>query len=276
MDLLGFWRLRERPFESVWDSRFFFPSRAHEEARHRLSYLVSEQTMNVGLLTGDIGCGKTLTCAVFREQIDPVRYCVAAFNHVQFDFEEIITGLLDALGEEPPAPGNRFTLWQALTAGLDRLARSGRHMVVIFDEAQDFERETLAKLKALTNLNGAGRAPLTVVFAGQPELQQHIAAVPSLAQRIGLLFHLQPFNREETDAYLNHRLRVAGNASGKVFSEAARQRLFEVTRGIPRELNRHAKLAIEYAWVAGSEAVTPDAIDAIVADDARHSLVTKL
>lgn len=276
MDLLDYWRLHERPFESVWDARFFFPSHAHEEARHRLSYLVAEQTMNVGVLTGEIGCGKTLTCAVFREQIDPARYCVASFNHVQFGFDEIVVGLLDALGEEVSSIANRFTLWQSLTASLDRLMQAGRHMVVIFDEAQDFDGETLTKLKALTNLNGAGRALLTLVFAGQPELQQHIAAVPSLAQRVGLTFHLQPFTREESDAYLQHRLRVAGNPSDQVFPEAARQRLFEVTRGIPRELNRYAKLAIEYAWVAGAAAVTPEAIEAIVADDARHSLVPKL
>jgi general secretion pathway protein A len=276
MDLLSYWQLRERPFESVWDARYFFRSRAHDEALHRLCYLASEQTMNVGLLTGEIGCGKTLTCAVFREQLDPTRYCVASFDHGQFDFPEIVTGLLDALGEPLALQADHFTRWKALAAALERLAAGGRHLIVIFDEAQDFALETFARLKALTNFNGGGRAPLTLVFAGHPELQSHMAEVPSLGQRIGLLFHLRPLDRVETDAYLDHRLRVAGNPTGQVFSEGARQRLFEVSGGIPREINRLAKLAIEYAWVAETQIIPAEAIEAIVSDDDKHFILARL
>jgi type II secretory pathway predicted ATPase ExeA len=274
MDLLTYWQLRERPFETVWDARFFFASRAHDEALHRLQYLASEQTMNVGLLTGEIGCGKTLTCAVFREQLDPMRYCVATFDHVHFEFEDIVTGLLGAL-DVPVSPGlGRMVLWQTLQFELNRLAQNGRHCIAIFDEAQDFDLDTLRALKALTNLNGQGRAPLTLIFTGQPELQHQIAAVPSLWQRIGLRFHLRALTRPEADAYVAHRLRVAGHETGQLFSEDALQYLFETSRGIPRELNRLAKLSIEHAWVTGHEKVSSDSIEAIVTDDARHCLVT--
>lgn len=276
MDLLTYWQLRERPFEAVWDSRFFFPSRAHEEALHRLRYLAAEQTMNIGLLTGEIGCGKTLTCAVFREQLDPARYCVAAFDHVRFDFEDILAGLLAALDEPMPAGAGRFALWQSLGSALERLQESGRHCLVIFDEAQDFDTQTLRELKGLTNLNGRGRAPLTLIFTGQPELQQQLAAVPSLWQRVGLRFHLGPLTSDESEAYLAHRLRVAGHGDGLVFAPDALLFLFGKSRGVPRELNRLAKLAIEHAWVTGQDQVSCDAIDAIFHDEARHCLVPVL
>src|SRR6202000_2869283 len=97
-----------------------FPSRAHDEALHRLQYLASEETMNIGLLTGEIGCGKTLTCAVFRDQLDPARYCVASFDHVRFAFEDIVAGLLSALDEPAPDGVSRFALWQRLGPALDR------------------------------------------------------------------------------------------------------------------------------------------------------------
>jgi len=276
MDLLTYWQLRERPFETVWDSRFFFPSRAHEEALNRLCYLASEQSMNIGLLTGDIGCGKTLTCSVFREQLDPARYCVAYFDHVRFDFEDIVMGLLSALDSPVPPGIGRFALWQCLVMALDRLEQSGRHCIAIFDEAQDFDANTLRELKALTNLNGRGRAPITLIFTGQPELQRHIATVSSLWQRIGLRFHLRALSREESDAYLAHRLRVAGHGDGGVFTEEALSYFFWQSHGVPRELNRLAKLAIEHAWVSEHDRVTFDAVDAIFNDEERHRLVPAL
>lgn len=271
MDLLAYWQLKERPFETVWDARFFFPSRAHDEALHRLRYLGTERTMSVGLLTGEIGCGKTLTCAVFRDQLDPDTYNVATFPNAGFGIDDVLAGLLDGL--QVPVPSGRLAAWRALESALNRSAAAGRHLIVMFDEAQDFEVETLRELKALTNLNGDGRALVTLVFAGQPELQGKIAQVPSLDQRVGLRFHLRALDRDETMAYLEHRLRTAGHATGKVFSETALEYIFRVSRGIPRELNRLAKLAIEHAWVAGAKDVTIAAVDAVVADHARHSLI---
>jgi type II secretory pathway predicted ATPase ExeA len=149
-------------------------------------------------------------------------------------------------------------------------------LLVIFDEAQDIALETFARLKSLTTFNGGGQSPLTLILAGHPELQLRMAEVPSFGQRIGLLFHLRPLTRPETDSYLDHRLRVAGNPTGQVFSEEARRFLFEISGGIPREINRLAKLAIEHAWVAGHEVVATDAVGAIVQDDHKHSILATL
>jgi len=76
MDLLRHWNLRERPFERRGIRVFFYAGPDHEEALSRLLYLVSETTMNLGLLTGEIGSGKTLTRAVFAGRIDATRFHV--------------------------------------------------------------------------------------------------------------------------------------------------------------------------------------------------------
>ncbi len=76
MELLEYWGLRERPFEPTWDTRFFFQDREHDEALSRLTFLVGEQTMLFGMLTGEIGCGKTLTRAVFSERLEERRFVV--------------------------------------------------------------------------------------------------------------------------------------------------------------------------------------------------------
>ena len=125
---------------------------------------------------------------------------------------------------------------------------------------------TLNELKLLTNLNNGERSILTVILVGQPELRELIAKQPAVEQRISLNFHLQPLSLEESEAYLRHRLRRAGHATGELFAPEAVQRMFEASKGVPRELNRLAKLALEFAWVNESSAVFLPAVEAVARD----------
>jgi len=272
MELLAYWKLRERPFEATWDSRFFYPSKAHNEALHRLHYLVSEGTMNVGMFTGEIGCGKTLTTAVFTERADRRRCEVAYMENAGFTFAEILSHLLRALGEDADPDEGRFRLYERFREALPRFYATGRHFVVVLDEAQEMNRDTLKDLKGLTNLNGGGRNMLTLLLIGQPELQSIVADLPPLDQRIGLRFHLRPLNRAETEAYLNHRLQAAGHQGGAVFAEDTLDEIYEATGGVPRELNRVAKLALEHAWVHDDTRVSHSSIAAVINDRRRHQL----
>jgi hypothetical protein len=90
MDLLSYWNLAERPFETTWDVRFFFQSRDHDEALSRLGFLVGEQTMLIGMLTGEIGCGKTLTRAVFTDRLDRQRFRAVIQENSAFSFSDML------------------------------------------------------------------------------------------------------------------------------------------------------------------------------------------
>jgi general secretion pathway protein A len=57
-----------------------------------------------------------------------------------------------------------------------------------------------------------------------------------IAQRITARFHLDPLSREETYAYVRHRLRVAG-ATTDIFTHAALRELYRVSGGVPRVIN---------------------------------------
>ena len=272
MELLAYWKLRERPFEATWDARFFYPSRSHNEALHRLEYLVSEGTMNVGMFTGEIGCGKTLTTAVFTERADRRRCEVAYLENAGFSFAEILAHLLKVLGVEADPDAGRFKLYERFREALPKFHAGGRHFVIVLDEAQEMSRETLKDLKGLTNLNGGGRNLLTLLLIGQPELREVVAELPPLDQRIGLRFHLRPLNRTETGEYLRHRLAAAGHDGESVFAPDTLDEIYEATGGVPRELNRVAKLALEHAWVHDAGTVSHASIAAVVNDRRRHEI----
>lgn len=271
MDLLAYWNLSERPFETTWDIRFFFQSRDHDEALSRLGFLVGEQTMLIGMLTGEIGCGKTLTRAVFTDRIDKQRFRVSVQENSAFTFTEMLGSVLTDLD---PTAGNagqtKHARWERLRKVVEKLHADGRHLVLIFDEAQEMSSTTLNELKLLSNLNGAGVNYLTIILVGQPELREMVAKLPAINQRISLRFHLNPLDLEETGNYLRHRLRVGGHPTGDLFPADATERAFQVSSGVPRELNRIAKLALEFAWVKEFPKVTVEAVEAVIRDLQRH------
>jgi len=271
MDLLRHWNLRERPFEATWDTRFFYAGPEHEEALSRLLYLVSETTMNIGLLTGEIGSGKTLTRAVFAGRIDAARFHVVTVENSGFPLEELLGSILRRLDPQIHLNGEGKL---ARCEMFDRLARqvagNGRHLVLLMDEAQDMTPETIHELRWLTNCNGGGSSFLTLVLIGQPELRKMIVGDAAINQRVSLRFHLKPLRVDDLENYLRHRLRAAGHATGKIFTPTAAAALFNATQGIPREVNRLAKLALEHAWVNEAAKVDAPDIAAVVADLQRH------
>ena len=271
MDLLSYWSLNERPFEPTWDTRFFYEGREHDEALSRLDFLVSEQTMLLGMLTGEIGCGKTLTRAVFTDHLAPDRFCVVTQENSSFRFNDLLEIVLRALDGEPPSRRRgKLARYDCFLKIIERLAAEKRHLVLIFDEAQEMSPATLNELKQLTNLNRAGKSLLTVILVGQPELRDHVARLPAISQRISLRFHLNPLSREEAGDYLRHRLMAAGHATGNLFPPDAVDLAYEASQGVPRELNRIAKLALEFAWLKEFPEVNSIAVDAVVRDLRRH------
>jgi general secretion pathway protein A len=268
-DLLAYWNLRERPFEATWDTRFYFQSRDHDEALSRLAYLVAERTMNFGMLTGEVGCGKTLTRAVFTSRLDPKTFAVITQDTSGFPFKDLLGSVLTTL--DPAGIGStKYARCDRLARAAKRLNDEGRHLVLIFDEAQEMSPLTMNDLKMLTNLNGGGQNYLTIILLGQPELRSKVVKLPAIDQRISLRFHLNPLNLTEAGAYLVHRLKMAGHATGELFEPSGVAQLFSASHGIPRELNRLAKLALEVAWLRQMPQVGVPAVDTVIRDLSRH------
>jgi len=272
--------LNERPFEIVTDPRFYYASREHREAMARLTYLVDQQSMYFGMLTGEIGSGKSITRKVFTAQIDWQRHYVVEFENSGFSFAELMTQLLVKSGHnrkellEPPGLGRLFELVTSLITELHRLQR--RQLVLILDEAQDLTEENLLLLKRLSNLNGEIEGALTIILIGQPELRDVVAGLPALDQRISLRFHLPNLAKDEVSLYLMYRLRVAGHATGSIFAEEAADLIHRASRGVPREINRFAKLSLEAAAAIRNPQIDLQRVESVVEDLRRHQTLPSI
>lgn len=268
-ELLNHWKLVTRPFEAAWDTRFFYRSEQHQEALDRLIYLAMEGGM--GVLTGSMGCGKTLTRSVFQHVLPVEQFRIVVLENSGFSVHEIVRALLRRLG--PPdllLPEDALSCEDLLQHLLATECEQGRQVVVILDEAQDLSKESLHELRRLTNFNGSGSHLITIILVGLPELQPLVESVPSVEQRIGLRYHLAPLSEEEVSGYLAHRLHVAGHPSGCVFDPGAGRLIYQLSQGVPREINRLAKLVLEYGWLCGFSALNADHVGIIARDMRCH------
>jgi general secretion pathway protein A len=235
----SFFGLGEKPFAITPDPRYLFMSERHAEALAHLLYGINEAGGFIQL-TGEVGTGKTTVVRSLLERM-PGHADVAVILNPQLTPVEFVLTICEELGifmRDDDASSIK-DLVDLLNKRLLEAHAKGRRVVVIVDEAQNLTPETLEQVRLLTNLETASQKLLQIILIGQPELREVLARVElrQLAQRITGRYHLDPLSRAETAAYVSHRLKVAGSASGDIFSPAALREVHRLTDGIPRIIN---------------------------------------
>ena len=137
-----------------------------------------------------------------------------------------------------------------------RVRRKRLHLILIVDEAQEMSREDLAGLRALSNEGAGSRSAMSIVLVGQPELREVVRGFPALDTRVGLRYHLGCLGERDVGPYLKHRMRAAGFAGERAFTDDAVGVIARASDGTPRKVNRIAKLALYAAAGRGAGIVT--------------------
>lgn len=133
----------------------------------------------------------------------------------------------------------------------------GRTTALIIDEAQNLEPEVLEQLRLLTNLETNTHKLLRIILIGQPELRKTLEKeeLSQVNQRITSRYHITALQPEDVRNYIFHRLAVAGNDSGRLFSEKAVSYVAKRTRGVPRLINLLCDRAMLGAYAENNDLV---------------------
>jgi general secretion pathway protein A len=243
--------VKRQAFDNTRDARFFFPSREHAEALARCAFMVDDGNMGIGLLSGEIGCGKTLVRTVLQKKLSTDRFLVLSLENSLFGFDDLLLEIVSQLRGERLYPRDLPDRYSRIAAFKDclvkKIAHSSRHLLIILDEAQQLDARSLESLKGLTNITPERQNLFSLLLVAQPEVHAVIRRLPQFEQRVGLRYHLNRLSLEDTGAYLKHRLRIAGLAGRQPFTSAAAEAVYEYSQGVPREINRIAKLALDHA-----------------------------
>ena len=235
---LSFYGLAEKPFSITPDPRYLFLGGRHAEALAHLVYGISEAGGFIQL-TGEVGTGKTtIIRSLLAKQPDNAE--IALILNPRMNAPEFMLTLCEELGILLPddAVGSVKELVDILNRYLLKSHAQGKRVVLIVDEAQNLAPEVLEQVRLLTNLETETQKLLQIILIGQPELRDMLARndLRQLAQRITGRYHLDPLSREESSAYVKHRLRIAG-ATTEIFTGGALTEMYRVSGGVPRLLN---------------------------------------
>src|SRR6185437_13864446 len=235
---LTFFGLAEKPFAITPDPRYLYLSARHADALAHLVYGIDEAGGFIQL-TGEVGTGKTTTIRSLLARA-PKNAEIALILNPRLTPGEFLRSLCEelGLGVADAEENNTKELVDVLNRHLLRMHAQARRVVLIVDEAQDLSPEVLEQIRLLTNLETETQKLLQIILIGQPELRTLLARqdLRQLAQRITGRYHLDPLSRQETAAYVRHRLRVAG-ATADIFSSGALREVYRVSGGIPRVIN---------------------------------------
>jgi len=252
---LEYFGLREFPFSLAPDPRFLYLSAQHREALAHLLYGVRSEGGFVQL-TGEVGTGKTTVCRCFLEQLPPGTRAAVILNPA-LSAEELFATICDEFRiARPEGPASVKSSLDLIFRFLLGVHAAGERPVLVIDEAQTLGPAVLEQVRLLTNLETSSHKLLQIILMGQPELRVTLARpeLRQLAQRITARFHLQPLSREETRAYVRHRLEVAGSGED-LFPSAVIGRLRRLSRGVPRLINILCDRALLGAFVQGKRQV---------------------
>ena len=235
---LTFFGLNEKPFAITPDPRYLYLSERHAEALAHLLYGINEAGGFVQL-TGEVGTGKTTIVRSLLAQT-PKNAEIALILNPKMTAPEFLLTICEELGIGVPdsALQSLKDLVDILSQYLLRAHANGQRVVLVVDEAQNLAPEVLEQVRLLTNLETNTQKLLQIILIGQPELRELLARneLRQLAQRITGRYHLNPLSREETAAYVLHRLRVAG-ATTDIFAPGALNEVFRLSQGVPRVIN---------------------------------------
>jgi general secretion pathway protein A len=260
-----FFGLNEKPFAITPDPRYLYMSARHTDALAHLLYGISESGGFIQL-TGEVGTGKTTLIRSVLEQL-PAKADIALILSPQLTTLEFLATIVQELRCPQPADRTVKAHIDVLNTHLMQAHSEGRRVVLIVDEAQTLSPELLEQVRLLTNLETSKQKLLQIILIGQPELRELLdrPEMRQIAQRITGRYHLEPLRKDETRAYVSHRLRVAGTQND-IFTKRAIDALYKYARGIPRLINVIADRALLAAYTKDQRSVDAKLVTAAAAE----------
>lgn len=260
---LDFFELTQEPFSNAPVSRFYYNSVQHSQALTRLMHAVSYMK-GLSILIGDIGAGKTTLARRMLDSLPESEYEAAllVIIHSGITANWLLRRIALQLGVENPAQ-EKLALLSQLYNRLLQIYESGKKAVVLIDEAQMLEtRELMEEFRGLLNLEVPERKLISFVFFGLPEIEQNLKLDPPLAQRVALRYKLEPFTAESTEAYVKHRLRLAG-CPRMPFTADALLAVHAHSGGTPRVINTLCDNALFEAFLSRQTSINGELVERV-------------
>jgi len=261
-----FFGLRANPFNVNPDPRYLFLTRHTEEALACLTYGIQSRKGFV-LLTGEVGTGKTTLINKLLQWLRAQQVSTAFIFNSRMNVPQFLDYMMTDFGIPCDTRSKSQILLRLYNWLLERY-RAGETAVLIVDEAQNLADEVLEEIRMMTNLETFTEKLLQIVLVGQTELEQKLKQpnLRQLRQRLTLRAKTHPLTPDETKAYIQQRLRIAGSNGQQIFEPDALASIHRYSTGIPRVVNLICEHCLVSAFVDQQKVVSNGVVDAVARD----------
>lgn len=264
--LVQYFGFQREPFGASPDPRCLYLSKAHREALASLDYAYLSNRGFMALIAPP-GMGKTTLLFRFLETIRESARSVFLFDiDSHCEPQDLVAYILRDIGIVPGQSSS--AMHQQLTEALAAENRAGRKFVVVIDEAQNLSDAVLERIRLLTNFETTRGKLMQIVLSGQPSLADIVlkSSLAQLRQRIAIISRLEALSADETEAYIEHRLKYAGNVHEHLFTNDALALIVDASRGIPRTVNNLCFNALSLCCALKSRQVNSDMVSEVISD----------
>ncbi|MCK5191928.1 MAG: AAA family ATPase [Methylococcales bacterium] len=252
-ELYGF---QEKPFKLTPDPAFLYLSKQHEMALSMLNYGLQNEA-GITVITGEVGAGKTtLIREVLRNINKEVEVGLITNAHNGFgDLLQLVLMAFDITTETL----DKASRYKVLTDFMINNYANNRATVLIVDEAQNMDVDTLEELRLISNINVDKHLVLQLVLVGQPEFLEKLQRddLRQLAQRVSVDYMIKPLGYKETKAYIKHRLVIAGGKEN-IIDKYAIAVVYYYSGGIPRLINTLCDFSLVFGFSEGLSHINLD------------------
>src|ERR1700730_3532829 len=261
-----FFGLKENPFNVNPDPRYLFLTHHTQEALACLTYGI-ETRKGFILLTGEVGTGKNTLINKLLEWLHKECVCTGFVFNPRLSVSQFFDFMMADFGI-PCESRQKGQMLLKLNQWLLERYQAGERAVLIVDEAQNLSPQMLEEIRLLTNLETSTEKLLQIVLSGQPELEQKLnqPQLRQLRQRITLRAKTRHLTLDETQGYIQERLRIAGAENTDIFEQGAIAAVHRFARGIPRVTNLLCEHALVSSYVDQRNPVPPEIVEEVAHD----------
>jgi general secretion pathway protein A len=257
-----FYDFSENPFAFSYDPKFFFMTENHKKVLNSLVDGITERKGFI-LLAGETGTGKTTLINKLSTLLDSSIKTFPIFqptNNINELLEEAVRGL-----EFPLVEKNKGSLVSTFNNYLIERSIRGENSVLIVDEAQALNKDTLEELRLLCNQDPRKPFLLQEVFVGQPDFEDKLRSwdLRQLQQRITGRYRLRPLTPLETVQYIEFRLNQVGSSIKNVFTLEAAELICRRSKGILSDINRICYLTLSLGYAISRRKIRVDEVKAV-------------
>ncbi|MEO0293936.1 MAG: AAA family ATPase [candidate division WOR-3 bacterium] len=267
MDYESFFGLKEKPFSTSPDERFYYDSPQHSKALKKILHCIDNR-LGLSLLVADIGMGKTTLARRLLNMLssdESYEVSLLIVIHPDVSAGWFLKKISLQLGVEDKGD-DREKIITGLYDKLQEYYEKKKKVAVLIDEGNMLrKKDTMEEIRGLLNIEADSHHLLNFVIFGLPEMEENLKQDEALYERTAVRTTLQPLDLPTVKEYIAHRIKVAGGSS-MPFTEASLNLIHKFSRGKPRSINIICENALLEAFLEKKKVIEPEIMNVVLKD----------